>query len=119
MSNRQLPFRLHFAGLIFNFETKKQLMEWIEINMAYATDRRGMYEAVMFDSAGAAMALSKLSTDAGDMDITSIMRAASVIFIEYGKTYDPQGEVFVMPEEQQRQLGVWPGGASNKRRTVT
>jgi len=105
MSKRP-PLRLHFAGLVFQFENKEQLYDWMTAMIAYSTDRRGLYEALMCDATQAAIEMCAAGTKEAEADSIRELKSLKVIADKYGKIYDPQGEIFKIEEDANQKLQV-------------
>ena len=90
--------RLYMAGLVYQFENKEQMEEWIDMNLAHVSDRRIFYERLMCDSAMAAKDVCSITTPEGKEELWSILRSLKAVVNTYGKVYDPLHELF-RPEE--------------------
>jgi len=104
--NRKPPLRLCFSGLIYQFETKLQLKDWVDVNMAYSEDRRQLYEAIMSDSYTYVLQIVRGSTPDSETDSIAVLKSLKVISEDYGPTYDPHQEVFKLEEDTYRKLEI-------------
>jgi len=100
------PLRIHLAGLVFQYETKEQLFDWANAQLAYSVDRRKTYEALMCDSTHAAIEFCSIGTKEGEAESLAILKSLKVVAEKYGKIYDPKGEIFRLEEDLDRRLEV-------------
>lgn len=100
------PLRIHLADLVFQYETKEQLLDWMDAQMAYSVDRRSMYETIMFDSTHVAIELCGVGTKEGEAESLAVLRSLKIIAQEYGKIYDPKGEIFRLEEDLNHRLEI-------------
>jgi hypothetical protein len=77
-------------GMAFQFDSTDEYSQFLKMLFRYASDRRLLY-ICLIDSVQHLMG-SIIGSDEPDINIASIERALSVLYNDYGKIYDPDGE---------------------------
>lgn len=105
MSRRPM-YRMCFGGLIYQFESKTQLFDWVDSNIAYSADRRQLYEALMCDAYNYILRMVEEKTPEGEAESIAILKSLKTISEKYGPTYDPDQEVFKVEEDIFKKLEI-------------
>ena len=104
--SKKLPLKLCFGGLSYQFETKNQLTDWVDANMAYSVDRRQLYEALMCDCYNRILETAGSRTPEGEAESIAMLKSLKVISEKYGVVYDPDKEVFDLKEDAYKKLEI-------------
>ena len=87
-----IPYKLHHSGLEYRFDDRKTLTDFVDSMFTYCINRRELYECLMTDTLDHVLQFA--SDLASQNESVAMLRSLQVISELYGKTYDPDQEIF-------------------------